>query len=83
MVDLALIVGLSVVYALSFAYLAIHAIWQLEKQRAEWRVERDKLLDRIQAGSFTEFKAQERAETPIKRKEKDPLVARLDGEPWL
>lgn len=56
---------------------------QFEKERGEWRDERSKLLDRIQAGSFIELKAQERAETPIKRREKDPLVARLDGEPWL
>lgn len=81
--NLTLVVALSVVYALAFAFLALQAIWQLEKQRSEWREERDKLLDRIQAGSFTEFKAQERAETPIKRKEKDPLAAKLEGEPWL
>lgn len=81
--SLTLVVALSVVYALAFAFLTLRVIAESAKQREEWREERNKLLDRIQAGSFTEFKAQERAETPIKRKEKDPLTARLDGEPWL
>ena len=54
---------------------------QFNIERKEWREERSKLLDRIQAGSFIEYKAQERAETPIKRKEKDPK--KLEDEPWL
>ena len=63
-------------------YLAWLQTRQFEKERAEWREERSKLLDRIQAGSFTEYKAQERAETPIKRKEKDPVLKKLESEPW-
>ena len=55
---------------------------QIERERAEWRIERNKLLDRIQAESFTEYKAQERAETPIKRREKDPVLKKLESEPW-
>ena len=74
---------LSAICILGIIYLAWLQSSQFDKEREEWREERNKLLDRIQAGSFTEFKAQERAETPIKRREKDPLVARLDGEPWL
>ena len=83
MVTQTLALILSAVCILGIIYLAWLQTRQFNKEREEWREERNKLLDRIQAGSFTEFKAQERAETPIKRKEKDPLVARLDGEPWL
>ena len=57
-------------------------IRQFNKERKEWNAERSKLLDRIQAGSFIEYKAQERAETPIKRKEKDPVLKKLESEPW-
>lgn len=74
-----LIVGFYIVWILGKR--DIRKYW--EKREAEWTAERRELCNRIQAGSFTEFKAQERAETPIKRKEKDPVVARLDGEPWL
>lgn len=56
---------------------------QFNTEREEWREERSTLLDRIQAGSFTEYKAQKRAETPIKRKEKDSLAAKMEDEPWL
>ena len=62
--------------------IALLTIRQLEKERNEWNAERSKLLDRIQAGSFGEYKAQERAETPIKRREKDPLLKKLESEPW-
>ena len=55
---------------------------QIERERKEWQIERNKLLDRIQAGSFIEYKAQERAETPIKRREKDPVLKKLESEPW-
>ena len=83
MVTQTLALILSAICILGIIYLAWLQTRQFSKEREEWREERNKLLDRIQAGSFTEFKAQERAETPIKRREKDPLVARLDGEPWL
>ena len=56
---------------------------ELTKERAEWQIERSKLLDRIQSGGLSEYKAQERADTPIIRREKDPLVAKLESEPWL
>lgn len=66
---------------LAVPYLAWLQARQFNIERKEWREERSKLLDRIQAGSFIEYKAQERAETPIKRKEKDPK--KLEDEPWL
>ena len=68
---------------LAFAFLAWQSIGQLEKQRKEWQEERSKLLDRIQSGSFAEYKAQERAEKPVIRKQKDPLLKSLESEPWL
>jgi sortase (surface protein transpeptidase) len=77
------IIAFCVFCVLAFAAIAALAIMQLEKQRKEWQTERSQLLDRIQAGSFNEYKAQERAETPLKRKEKDPIMAKLEGEPWL
>lgn len=83
MVTQTLALVLSAVCILGIIYLAWLQALQYDKERSEWREERNKLLDRIQAGSFTEFKAQERAETSIKRKEKDPLTAKLEGEPWL
>lgn len=55
---------------------------QFEKQRQEWNEERTKLLDRIQADSFIEYKAQERADKPIERKGKDPTLERWEKEPW-
>lgn len=77
------IIAFCVFCVLAFGAIAALAIMQLEKQRKEWCAERSQLLDRIQAGSFNEYKAQERAETPLKRKEKDPIMAKLEGEPWL
>ena len=68
---------------IALAFLAWCSISQLDKQRTEWNAERSKLLDRIQAGSFIEYKAQERADTPITRREKDPLLKKLESEPWL
>ena len=56
---------------------------QLEKQRSEWYKEREKLLDRIIANSLSEYKAQIRADTPIKRKEKDSTTKNLEKERWL
>ena len=56
---------------------------QRNRERFEWNAERSKLLDRIQSGGLSEYKAQERADTPIIRREKDPLVAKLESEPWL
>lgn len=55
--------------------------WHLERA---WHDEREKLLDRIQSGSFSEYKAQERADSkPFVRKEqKDPVLQRLEREPW-
>lgn len=83
MVTQILILALCIICALIFPFLAWLEIRRFEKERKEWQTERSQLLDRIQAGSFNEYKAQERADTPIKRKEKDPIIARLDGEPWL
>lgn len=58
-----------------------HERKQRDKERLEWYAERKQLLDRIQAGSFVEYKIQERADTAPKRekKERDPL----DKEPFL
>ena len=64
------------------SFVALKAIEQLEKQRNEWRDEREKLLDRIQAGSFAEFKAQGRADAPVKRKEINPEVKKWEDKPW-
>lgn len=74
---------LSAVCIIALAFFVWLMLRQFDKERREWQTERSQLLDRIQAGSFNEYKAQERADTPIKRKEKDPIMARLDGEPWL
>ena len=82
MVTEILIFALCIVCAFGTGFIAWLNIRQFEKERAEWREERSKLLDRIQAGSFAEYKAQERAFTPVKRREKDPIVKKLDGEPW-
>lgn len=68
---------------IALALLAWCSISQLDKERSEWREERSKLLDRIQSSGLAEFKAQERADTPIIRREKDPLIAKLESEPWL
>lgn len=77
--------------SLAFSVLCIGvfavAFWRFsalqERERKEWSAERAQLLDRIQAGSFAEYKAQERAFAPVKRREKDPIVKKLEGEPWL
>lgn len=53
--------------------------WRMERS---WNEERAKLLDRIQSGSFGEYKAQERADIPIKRQEKDPEIKKWEREPW-
>ena len=66
-----------------FAFLTWIILRQLEKERLEWREERAKLLDRIQASSFVEYKAQERANTPIKHREKPVAIKNLESEPWL
>ena len=71
-----------VICVLAFAFLAWSSVRQLEKQLEEWNAERSKLLDRIQSGGLSEFKAQERADTPIKRRDKNPALKKLDGEPW-
>lgn len=78
-----LVLVFAIVCALIFPFLAWLEMRQFEKERAEWQEERSQLLNRIQAGSFTEYKAQERADTPIKRREKDPIAEKLEGEPWL
>lgn len=75
--------GFCFICVAAFAFLAWQSIAQLEKQRAEWQTERSKLLDRIQSGGLSEFKAQERAEKPIKRIEKDPVTKGLEKERWL
>ena len=83
MVTEILIFVLCIVCALGTGLISWFSMRQFEKERSEWREERSKLLDRIQASSFIEYKAQERAETPIKRKEKPTVVKNLESEPWL
>jgi len=78
-----LILIFCIVIALSLPFMAWLMTSTFNKQREEWNTERSKLLDRIQAGSFNEYKAQERAEIPIKRREKDELTKKLEREPWL
>ena len=78
-----LFVAFCVVCVASFAFFAWLTMEQLEEEREKWREERSKLLDRIQAGSFTEYKAQERANTPVKRIEKDATTKQLEKERWL
>lgn len=73
---------LCIICALIFPFLAWIEIRQFNIEREAWRVERKGLLDRIQAGSFTEYKAQERADIPLKRKEKDPEKAKWESESW-
>ena len=83
MVTEILIFTICIVSALGTAFLAWLNMRQFEKERKEWREERSKLLDRIQSGGLSEFKAQERAEKPIKRIEKSPVVKGLEKERWL
>ena len=83
MVTEILIFTLCIVCALGTAFLAWLNIRQFEKERSEWNIERSKLLDRIQSGGLSEFKAQERADTPIKRIVKDPVTKGLEKERWL
>ena len=82
MVTEILIFALCIVCALGTGFIAWLNIRQFDKERTEWREERAKLLDRIQSGGLSEFKAQERADTPIKRRDKNPALKKLDGEPW-
>ena len=83
MVTEILIFTICIVSALGTAFLAWLNMRQFEKERKEWREERSKLLDRIQSGGLSEFKAQERAEKPIKRIEKSPAIKGLEKERWL
>ena len=83
MVIQTLILILCIICALIFPFLAWLNIKQFNIEREEWRVERKSLLDRIQAGNFNEYKAQERADVPIKRKEKDPEKEKWESESWL
>ena len=80
MVTEILIFTICIVSALGTAWLNMR---QFEKERKEWREERSKLLDRIQSSGLSEFKAQERAEKPIKRIEKPPAIKGLEKERWL
>lgn len=57
MVDIVTLVALLVIGGL-FVYREIC----FKAERKEWNTERSKLLDRVQAGSFIEYKAQERAD---------------------
>ena len=83
MVTEILIFTICIVSALGTAFLAWLNMRQFEKERKEWREERSKLLDRIQSSGLSEFKAQERAEKPIKRIVKDPVIKGLEKERWL
>ena len=73
---------LCIILALIFPFMAWLEIRQFNIESKEWQEERSKLLDRIQSGGLSEFKAQERADTPIKRRDKNPALKKLDGEPW-
>ena len=83
MVTEILIFTICIVCAVGTVFLAWLNMRQFEKERKEWREERSKLLDRIQSGGLSEFKAQERAEKPIKRIEKPPAIKGLEKERWL
>ena len=83
MVTEILIFTICIVCAVGTAFLAWLNMRQFEKERKEWREERSKLLDRIQSSGLSEFKAQERAEKPLVRKDKDPMVKQLEKERWL
>lgn len=74
--------GLIAVCCVCMALVAYFALCQLEDMRKEWAQERADLLNRIQSGSFIEYKAQERADKPLERKEKDPARERLERLPW-
>ena len=69
---------------LVFGFLFWYLTLDFDKQRQEWNEERTQLLNRIQAGSFGEYKAQERADNKplVRREQKDPLLKRLEREPW-
>jgi hypothetical protein len=43
----------------SWAYTAQKKDERIESERNDWKQERQQLLDRIQAGSFAEYKTQE------------------------
>ena len=83
MVIQVLIFILTVASTFGIGFIALLNMRQFGKERDDWNAERSKLLDRIQSGGLAEFKAQERADAPIMRREKDPLVAKLESEPWL
>ena len=79
-----LILILAIACVLLFPLMEWLEMRQFSKEREAWQKERAKLLDRIQSGGLAEFKAQERAaETPLKRREKDGVTAKMEGEPWL
>jgi hypothetical protein len=72
------VAGISIVGIVLIHWLYVK---MYDRQRVEWSAERTKLLDRIQAGNFGEYKAQERADRPVVRRDKqrDPL----EKEPYL
>ena len=74
---------LSSVCIVAIVFLVWLTLRQFDRERLEWQAERSKLLDRIQASSFVEYKAQERANTPIKHREKPAAIKNLESEPWL
>ena len=74
---------LSAVCIMALTFLVWLTLRQFDKERLEWQKERAKLLDRIQSSSFVEYKAQERANTPIKHREKPVAIKNLESEPWL
>lgn len=76
------LMALSVVCVCVCGFVAWYALRQVEKQRLEWAAERQKLLDRIQSGNITEFKALERAENAPERRAKDPEKAKWEGISW-
>ena len=74
---------LSAVCIMALTFLVWLTLRQFDRERLEWQKERSKLLDRIQSGGLSEYKAQERAEKPIKHREIDPAKRALEKERWL
>ena len=74
---------LSAVCIMALTFLVWLTLRHFDRERLEWQKERAKLLDRIQAGNFAEYKAQARADAPKREPvKKDPQIERLEREPW-
>lgn len=79
------IISLGVVYVLSLGgvvWLALAQLRDAEMQRKELLEQIEQLADRIQSASLTEYKALERAEKPVTRREKDHEAEKWEAQPW-